>query len=30
LEFDLEGEIRVVAFDQEDLEAIVEQEWEVR
>ncbi|MFA0749086.1 MAG: hypothetical protein EORIYHIE_002955 [Candidatus Fervidibacter sp.] len=30
LEFDLEGEIRVVAFDQEDLEAVVEQEWEVR
>ncbi|MFA0734027.1 MAG: hypothetical protein OGMRLDGQ_000527 [Candidatus Fervidibacter sp.] len=30
LEFDLEGEIRVVAFDQEDLEAVVEQDWEVR
>jgi SepF-like predicted cell division protein (DUF552 family) len=30
LELDPEGEIRVVAFDREDLEAVVEQEWEVR
>ncbi len=30
LEFDLEGEIRAVAFDQRAMEVFIEQEWEVR